>query len=1353
MSARGGRPLRRQIEAALSGEADPLGADGLGLPDEPDDGSDPDEFAVPGDAGAPAAPVRRGKRGQERHVDEQVREAYMAARAEAEESGRLAAAAAAAGAAATGTPDAAASGTAGRGAMPNARRLPDLRVLPPLLHGSGAFAALRQRLGAADAPLTGGGRHASVGAVPHGAKTFLAAALTTADGPAAGERLCWIARDAEIGDRVAEELQAWLGDPDAVAVLEPRTSLAYERSELVRDETAARVAALAAWTGGRARVLVASVQALLQHTLDPAEVPTDPARLRVGSRIGQEQLLRRLLGLGYEPVLEVAGRGEFARRGGLVDVFPPAAPLPIRIELFGDEIDSMRVFDPTDQRSLRAVEELVLLPASEFLVPPGGAAEIRERLARLRGGGHSTSVPPAAPTASTPAGRATSKLSDRLAADLERFEEGIRVGTGELGAHSGRVHDLAASARALETGDAAEVWAPILCPTTGLDHVPPGTLLVLDEPGEIADSAEFLWRQAKERRDELIASGDLPGAWPEAYLPPREWKSRLLKARTLEITWESEAAVPTGGGTPMGDLFGWHEPALPPARTARLAGTIQAWTAEGDRVVLASDQAARLAELLTEQDLPTAVVDRIVAAPERGTRVLVGRSLNGGFAGGPDGLVLVTDRELFGAVRVRRPKALRRVVPRDVLERLTSGDLVVHVDHGIARYERMLRRGIAGEERDYLELSFHGTDKIFLPVEQINRISRYSGGENPELSRLGGAEWLRTKQRVKRAVTDLAKELLEIYAARASAPGFAYAPDTPWQQEMEASFPYEETLDQLRATAEVKLDMEAGRPMDRLVVGDVGYGKTEVALRGAFKALQGGKQVAVLVPTTVLAAQHFATFSQRFAAFPITVRLLSRYVPGPEQARTVDGLAAGSVDIVIGTHRLLSKDVRFNDLGMVIVDEEQRFGVAAKERLKKLRREVDVLTLSATPIPRTLNLALAGVRDLSLIETPPEDRLPIQTRVAEASAGLVRDAILRELDRGGQVFFVHNRVETIEAQAEQLRQMLGGVRIAVGHGQMPEGRLEKVMIAFAAGETEVLVCTTIIESGLDIPNANTIIIDRADTLGLAQLYQLRGRVGRSSRRAYAYLLYRRREKLSDVARKRLQAIFNASELGAGFQIALSDLEIRGAGNILGAEQHGHVAAVGFDLYTRLLAEAVEEQKAEFEGRAPVIERPGAVVDLPIDAHLPDDYVPDTAQKLELYRRLGRVRAAGELAAFRQELADRFGPPPQPVLRLLEVVELRMTAESAGLASISREEGELVIRFGTLSRAAAMRALAPMGRDVVRFGTNQARIRLPRDPARAWAIAQSAVARILPVAREQAEQRERAAAAQGFGAPR
>jgi transcription-repair coupling factor (superfamily II helicase) len=1197
------------------------------------------------------APPVRGRRGRDRHIAE---------------------AAKAGGAPATRR-------DAGRGA---GRRLPDLSALPPLLAATGSFAALRERVAAP-------GRHAGLTSIPHGAKTYLAAALALAEG---GERVAWIARDAEIGDRVAEELQAWLGDPDSVAILEPRTALAYERSELVADETAARVAALSAWRSGHARILVASVQALLQHTIAPDDLPETPRELVVNGRLRQDELLRELLDLGYAPAAEVAGRGEFARRGGIVDVFPPSAGLPVRIEFFGDEIDSLRAFDPTDQRAVGPLERVTLLPASEFLRSPGG---LEERL-----------------------GRKIAKLPERLVADLDRFE-------------------ASDTSRALNVGDAAEIWAPLLAPASGLDHVPPATLLVLDEPGDIAEAADFLWRQADERRAELIESGELPKDWPSTYVGPRPWKTRLVSGRTLELTWESEppeAGALAARGLTSGDMFGWREPQLPAGGGSAIVQAVERWQADGARIVLASDQAPRLAELLEEAGHPAAVV-QAPEAPPPGAITLVERSLNGGFEGGPDGLAFVTDRELFGTVRVRRPKAMRRVVPRDILERLTPGDLVVHIDHGVARYERMLRRGGEGEDRDYLELSFAGTDKIFVPVEQITRISRYSGAERPQLSKLGGTEWLRTKQRVAKAVTDLADELLELYASRSRVPGHAFSPDTPWQGEMEASFPYEETPDQARAAVEVKADMEVGRPMDRLVVGDVGYGKTEVALRAAFKAIQDGRQVAVLVPTTVLAAQHHQTFSQRFATFPIQVRLLSRFVASAEQKRTIAGLDEGSVDLVIGTHRLLSKDVKFRDLGLVVVDEEQRFGVAAKERLKQLRREVDVLTLSATPIPRTLNLALAGVRDMSVIETPPEDRLPIQTRVAEASAGLVRDAILRELDRGGQVFYVHNRVETIEAQTEQLRRLLPGARFVVGHGQMPEGSLEKVMITFASGEADVLVCTTIIESGLDIPNANTIIIDRADTLGLAQLYQLRGRVGRSSRRAYAYLLYRRRERMSEEARKRLQAIFNASELGAGFQIALADLEIRGAGNILGGEQSGHMAAVGFDLYSRLLADAVEERKARREDRPPRVEKPQAVVDLPVEAHLPDSYVPEEAQKLELYRRLARARSAGDLAAFRQEVTDRFGPMPQPVVRLVEVAELRLTAEAAGVASMSREEGQLVVRFGEgMTRATAMRLLAGGGLPGVKpsdvaFASNQVRIRLPRDPSRAWGLTQAVVARL------------------------
>ncbi|HEY6057700.1 MAG TPA: transcription-repair coupling factor [Candidatus Limnocylindrales bacterium] len=1261
-------------------------------------------------------PPLRGRRGRERQIAERIAAEFGTRREQGgvdEVDFDVADAEAEAMDAVAGHPAGApAPGGDGRVALAGTRagrRLPDLSVLPSLLHPTGSFAALRERLGEPGDRLSGRGRHAGLVAVPHGAKTFLAAALALGE---RGERLCWIARDAEIGDRVAEELQAWLGDPTAVAVLEPRTALAYERSVLVPDETAARVAALAAWRSGRARVMVASVQALLQHTIRPDDLPEEPRVLAVGGRIAPDALMRDLFGLGYEPVVEVAGRGEIARRGGILDVFPPSRELPVRIEFFGDEIDSLRAFDPTDQRSTTRVDSIVLLPATEFLLPRDGAESIRTGLGRL-----------------------AARLPERLADDLRRF-------TGAA-TDAPRGERAAPASRAIDVGEAAEVWAAVLAPATGLDHLPAGTLLVLDEPGDLAEAGEFLWRQAAERAAELVESRELPRDWPPAYLPPRDWKGRLLGGRTLELTWESEAsesAAIAGGGLSSGDLFGWREPELLAGRTTRLAESVERWTDEGSRVVLASDQSARLAEILADAERPVAVVSRLAEAPPPGAIGLIDRSLNGGFVGGPDGLAFVTDRELFGSVRVRRPKALRRVVPRDLLERLMPGDLVVHIDHGISRYERMLRRaGGTGEERDFLELSFAAGDRIFVPVEQINRVTRYSGGENPQLSRLGGGEWARTKARVKKAVGDLAQELLELYAARAAADGHAYAPDSPWQAELEASFPYEETADQLRSVADVKLDMEAGRPMDRLVVGDVGYGKTEVALRAAFKAIQDGKQVAVLVPTTVLAAQHFETFRQRFGAFPLTVRLLSRFVSQRDQERTIGGLADGSVDLVIGTHRLLSKDVRFRDLGLVIVDEEQRFGVAAKERLKRLRREVDVLTLSATPIPRTLNLALAGVRDLSVIETPPEDRLPIQTRVAEASAGLVRDAILRELDRGGQVFFVHNRVETIEAQAEQLRTLLPDARIVVGHGQMPEGVLERVMVAFATGQADVLVCTTIIESGLDIPNANTIVIDRADTLGLAQLYQLRGRVGRSSRRAYAYLLYRRRERLSDEARKRLQAIFNASELGAGFQIALADLEIRGAGNILGGEQSGHMAAVGFDLYSRLLADAVEEQKARREHRLPHFERPQAVVDLPIDAHLPDEYVADEAQKLELYRRLARARSPGDLAAFRQEVADRFGPMPPPVVRLVEVAELRMAAESAAVASLAREDGVLVVRFGEgLSRAAAMRALAPGGlggpipgvrASDVSFLSNQVRIRLPRDPATAWSLTQAVVARL------------------------
>jgi len=673
---------------------------------------------------------------------------------------------------------------------------------------------------------------------------------------------------------------------------------------------------------------------------------------------------------------------------------------------------------------------------------------------------------------------------------------------------------------------------------------------------------------------------------------------------------------------------------------------------------------------------------------------------------------VLSDRELFGATRVRRLATSKGVVTRDLIGKLTVGDPVVHIDHGIARYVGMTQREFGGSVREYLQLDFAGTDKIFLPAEQIGRITRYSGGPSPALSRLGGTDWERTKRRVRRAVDDLARELLEIYAAREAAPGFAFGPDTTWQRELEEAFPWTETPDQARTIEEVKADMLRRRPMDRLVCGDVGYGKTEVALRAAFKAVQDGKQVAVLVPTTVLAQQHLHTFERRLAPFPVRVEMLSRFVARKQQLETVAGVADGTVDILIGTHRILSKDIAFADLGLLVVDEEQRFGVAHKERIKSMRREVDVLTLSATPIPRTLHLSLVGIRDLSVIETPPEARLPIQTRIAEDDEGLVRDAINRELDRGGQVFYVHNRVETIEGAAERVRRLVPRARVAIGHGQMAEGMLERVMLDFDAGQFDVLVCTTIIESGLDIPNTNTIVIGRADTFGLAQLYQLRGRVGRSDRRAYAYLLHRRGTPLSPVARKRLHAIFSASDLGAGYQIALSDLEIRGAGNILGAEQHGFMAAVGFELYTRLLAEAVEVRR----GRRPIPEPAPVRLQLPGSAYLPDGYVADSGAKLEVYRRFAGLRSAADADALRTELVDRFGPVPEPVEGLFTAVRVRLAAEAAAVPDVRVDPGRVTFKWPHYDRAGIVRTLMLAGFRPV-DSSNQLRVPVPpgRDP--------------------------------------
>jgi transcription-repair coupling factor (superfamily II helicase) len=661
--------------------------------------------------------------------------------------------------------------------------------------------------------------------------------------------------------------------------------------------------------------------------------------------------------------------------------------------------------------------------------------------------------------------------------------------------------------------------------------------------------------------------------------------------------------------------------------------------------------------------------------------------------GGEAALHLYTDAEIFGWSKPRPRRPRRKAAPPEVFfADLHPDDYVVHVDFGIGQYRGLIKATIDGAEREYLRVDYDGGDSVYVPIHQADRLSRYVSVSNrpPMLHRLGTASWERVKQRAKKAAVDVAKDLLALYSAREVVPGHAFAPDTEWQSELEASFPYIETDDQLQAIDEVKLDMEQPRPMDRLVCGDVGYGKTEVALRAAFKAVMDGKQVAVLVPTTVLAQQHFTTFRRRLAPFPVNVEMLSRFRTPKEQDEVIDKLSSGSTDIVIGTHRLLSRDVAFKDLGLLIIDEEQRFGVTHKERLKRLRTEVDVLTMTATPIPRTLYMSLTGARDMSTIDTPPEERLPIKTHVGRYDETLIRRAILRELDRGGQVFFVHNRVRGIQTIRQRLGQIVPEATFAVGHGQMPERELEQVMLDFAEGQVDVLVCTTIIESGLDIPNANTIIVNRANRFGLAQMYQLRGRVGRGANRAYAYFLYDRNARVSDTARRRLQAIMEASELGAGFSVAMRDLEIRGAGEILGTRQSGHMAAVGFDMYCRLLAQAVNELKDQStedlapEERAYLLPlEQGVQITLPLDVALPTGYIADESLRLRLYRRLAGLTTLGEVESIEAELVDRFGPLPCEAENLIYQLQLKSLAIEAHIEAIVSENREIVVRSEAL----------------------------------------------------------------------
>lgn len=1117
------------------------------------------------------------------------------------------------------------------------------------------------------APLTG----VALG-VPEAARCAVVAALARHwRGP-----VLWVTGGAERARLACEELRLWADRPQRIRHFPAPEALFYDRTPWEPETVRQRIAVLAALAtageqDGAGPIVVAPAWALMARTVPPSLLVGGIRALRRGQFRPPQELAAAWLRLGYQPASVVEEPGTFSVRGGIVDIFPPDLPQPVRIEFVGDEIESLRAFDPASQRSGSTLEAVRIIPASEAFAGQGPQAARALRRAGLGG------LAPA--------------YAQRLEHDLARLEQG-------------------------EAFAGIECYLPYLYgqAASPLDFLDGSALVIVDDLLGAQAEVQSLVRQAEDLRAELSREGELVPAWPVPYLDWNELSARLAQKRAISLGYDA----------PPEDLrlaeAGFHPGLRYGGRMRQAMEDVRRTLKAGGRAVLVSRQTARLHEQLAELGLDVLPVDRIDSAPPAGSLALVQGSLSEGWSLDAGQLTLLTDAELYGWRRSqpRRQQRPRASAPESIFADLHEGEYVVHMDHGVGIYRGLVHKQVGEVEREYLEVEYQGGDRLFVPVEQVDRLTRYVGGEEHEvtLQRLGTADWAQIKARARRAVEDIARDLLELYATREVVPGHPFAPDNEWQRELEESFPYEETPDQLRALAEVKRDMEKPKPMDRLICGDVGYGKTEVALRAAFKAVMDGRQVAVLVPTTVLAQQHYYTFEERLRAFPVRVDMLSRFRTRQEQKEVLAELEAGKIDIIIGTHRLIQRDVRFKNLGLVIIDEEQRFGVGHKERLKQLRREVDVLTLSATPIPRTLYMALTGVRDMSTINTPPEDRLPIRTQVSEYDDGLIRKAILRELDRGGQVFFVHNRVQGIYQMAQHLQKLVPEATFAVGHGQMEEGELARVMLDFAAGKYDVLVCTTIIESGLDIPNVNTIIINRADRFGLAQLYQLRGRVGRSANRAYAYLLYNRHQQLTPVAQRRLEALLEASELGAGFQIAMRDLEIRGAGEMLGPEQHGHIVAVGFDLYCRMLAQAIQRLKAALdEGRAPeplalTAAEGGTVVDLPLSAHLPESYVPDRNLRLRLYRRLAEVRSQEQVNELRQELADRFGPPPPAVENLLYLLRVKALASQAGVAAVAAEGQQVVLRFADLLSPEVTRQARRFGGHLT-IGRN--RLSLPR----------------------------------------
>jgi transcription-repair coupling factor (superfamily II helicase) len=1075
------------------------------------------------------------------------------------------------------------------------------------------------------------GRAAAVLAVPEPAR-----AITLAGVAHLSSRRPIVVATPTTGDaeRLHHDLGAYLG-AQAVDHFPAWETLPFERVSPTVETMGRRLRALwrlraaegAAGDHDAPRVVVAPVRALVQR-LGPHVDEVEPIRIARGDVLDPSELVDRLVASGYRREYQVEHRGEVAVRGSIVDLFPSTSDVPVRVDLWGDEVDRLTEFAVADQRSTVDITDVTVFPCRELLPTD----DVRARADAL--------------VAEQPWGRE----------QWERLAEGL-------------------------TFDGMESWLPWL---TSVDRVlfdllGPDALVVLVDPRRMRDRAGDILAEEDDLERTLSKTWGADGdRFPKLHVD----FDRLL-AETEAPAWTMTTA-PEGPQVATVAAAGW-DPVV--GDGAPLVRQIEQLLADGYRIVVGADgsgSAQRVHDLLGEHGLHFGLDAPDITRP--GGHVVVA-PLERGFILPSASLAVLSESDVTGRRRAHRRARPRRQAAQGVFDDLTAGDHVVHHQHGVARYGGMVKRAIGGVERDYLLLEYRGDDRLYVPSEQIDAVRQYTGGDSPSLSRLGGSDWQKAKARVRSAVAEIAQELVVLYQTRVHTPGHAFAPDGPWQRELEDLFPFEETPDQLKAIDDVKADMESAVPMDRLVCGDVGFGKTEVALRAVFKAITDGKQAAVLVPTTLLAQQHFQTFSERFAGYPIRVEVLSRFLTNAQARKVADGLASGDVDVVIGTHRLLSGDIRFQKLGLLVVDEEQRFGVQHKEQIKQWKAEVDVLTLTATPIPRTLEMSLTGIRDLTLLNTPPAERQPILTYVGEYDERAVGEAIRRELLREGQVFFVHNRVQDIEFVAAGLRELVPEARIAIAHGQMDEGSLERIVLDFWEGEYDVLVCTTIIESGIDMPTVNTLVVDRADLLGLGQLHQLRGRVGRAGQRAYAYLFFPPDRSLTEEAYERLRTIGEATELGSGFKIAMRDLEIRGAGNLLGTGQSGHIAAVGYDLYCQMVTEAVAELKGE-QSREPAEIK----LELPFDANLPKDYVEREELRLEAYRRLAAVQTRAEVDDIRTEWLDRYGPLPAPAEKLLDAAVLRAECVRTGVREVTVTKATAGVGFGPAKHIARVSPL-------------------------------------------------------------